>query len=128
VAVVNLALTCWGLYLVAAWHSAVDGILGIVLLAVCGPIAVILIGLLVRNEPVLTVTDAGIEAPRLGAIQWFEITSLKVDDRGLVLTTHSAALRLSRARMDVKAMTLRGEIAAHSGGSWLSGQWSSRES
>ncbi len=128
VALVNVALTAWGLYLVATWRSAFDGILGVVLLAICGPIAAILIRLLARNEPVLTVTDAGIEAPGLGAVQWPEITSLKVDDRGLVLTTHSSALRLSRSRMDVKAMPLRAAIQERSGGSWLSGQWSSRAS
>jgi hypothetical protein len=128
VALVNVALTAWALYLVATWHSAFVGILGIVLLVVCAPIAAILIRLLVRNEPVLTVTDAGIEAPGLGAVEWFEITSLKVEDRGLLLTTQSAALRVARARMDVKAMPLRAAIETRGGGSWLSGQWASRES
>jgi hypothetical protein len=128
VALVNVALTIWGVYLVATWHSAFDGILGIVLVVVCLPIAAILIRLLVRNQPVLTVTDTGIEAPGLGAVQWFEITSLKVDDRGLVLTTHQSALRVARGRMDVKAMPLRAAIQERSGGSWLSGQWKSRKS
>ena len=128
VALVNVALTAWGVYLLATWHSAFNGILGIVLVVVCLPIAAILIRLLIRNEPVLTVTDSGIAAPGLGAVQWSEITALKVDDRGLVLTTNQSALRIARGRMDVKAMPRRAAIEERAGGSWLAGQGKSRES
>ena len=128
VGLVNAALSAWALYLVAAWHSAFDGILGIVLLVVRAPIAAILTRMLMRNEPVLTVTDAGIEAPGLGVVQWLEITTLKVEDRGLLVTTQTAAQRVARARMDVKAMPLRAAIETRGGGSRLSGQWTSRES
>ena len=74
------------------------------------------------------IRDDGLELPKLGSVAWSEIQSLEVDGSLLGVTSRRGDTELPLGRTNVNAKTLRAEIAAHSGGSWSAGRWTSRAS
>jgi hypothetical protein len=124
----NAVIAGWGAYLAVTRDSALDVILGLVLVVVTAPLAAVVAWFLVRNEPVLTVSDQGIEVPKLGLVTWLEIGALNLDDKKLDLNAARGDARIPVGRMDTSPKELRAQIAARSGGSWVSGQWTSRGS
>jgi len=117
-----------GVYLLARHHSVFDLVVGALLLLVFAPNVAAAVWALRRNYEPLTIDGEGLEVPPLGRIRWAEITALRVDEGGLDLKTERGDVQVPRVRMNVNAKVLLDAIAARSGGSWFSGQWTSRAS
>ena len=124
----SLVFTAGGIYLLVRNRSIVDLVVGAAVLVLFAPTAPIAARLLRKDDRVLTISDEGLDAPTLGTIPWSEILALRIDDQGLDLKTRRGELQVSSRRMNLTPKDLRDEIAAHSGGSWFSGQWTGRAS